>query len=310
MQTSTQSLRATRSLRDYRFRFRRSCASRPHDFLRRADRLLSGAVGTVLGLTVSYLVQWPVELFFPSVLPCPVAYENKIESQIAPLADAQKSPEVYHRKFGVRELALAFTAPRSPRTRSGTSRLPTSHRSPLKANFPWLHQSLITNDNPNRIVILSDQRESKGLRSLQLNPSRLRLLIANLELELLARRTKLSSLTFSNRKKIAVFDPAPSPPIGEPKKLSLPLAFSDARCRRRAVIHQHISNRNTRFTEFRSTCCKHMLYQIPNRNKNVHFAFFDTTNAAHESHAATREPRTTTLAAFRSTIPARPHAYR
>ena len=212
----------------------------------------------------------------------------------------------------MRELALAFTAPRSPRTRSNIPQLHTSHRSPLKASFPWLHQSLITNDNPNRIVILSDQRESQGLsfRSLLLKLLSLRLLIANLELELLARRTKLSSLTFSNRKKIAVFDPAPSPPIGEPKKLSSPLAFRDARCRRRTAIRQHISNRNSRFTEFRSTCCKHTLYQIPDRNKNAHFAFFDTTSAAHESHAATREPRTTTRAAFRSTIPARPHAYR
>jgi len=210
----------------------------------------------------------------------------------------------------VRELALAFTAQCSPRTRSGTSRLPTSHHPSPNANFPWPRRSVIASDNPTRIVILSDQRESKGLRSLQLKPSRLRLLIANLELELLASRTKLSLLTFSNRKKIAVFDPAPSPPIGEPKKLSSPLAFRDARSRPRRAIHPHISNRNSRFTEFRSTCCKHKPYQISNRNKNAHFALFDTTNAAHESPATSHEPRTTTRAAFRSTIPARPHAYR
>ena len=215
----------------------------------------------------------------------------------------------------MRELALASTAPRSPRTRSNIPQLYSSHRSPLKANFPWLHESLITNDNPNRIVIPSDQRESKGpsFQLIPLNPSLPSLhwrLIANLELELLASRTKLSSLTFSNRKKIAVFDPAPSPPIGEPKKLSSPLAFRDARCRRRTAIRQHISNRNTRFTEFRSTCCKQTIYQISNRNKNAHFALFDTTNAAHESPAASHESRTTTRAAFRSTIPARPHAYR
>jgi hypothetical protein len=241
-----------------------------------------------------------------------VAYDNKIELQIAPPVDAQKSAEACRGQFGLRELALAFIAQRSPRTRSGTSRLSTSHHPSPNANFPSPHRSVIASDNPTRIVILSDQRESKGLsfRSLQLKPSRLRLLIANLELELLASRTKLSSLTFSNRKKIAVFDPAPSPPIGEPKKLSLPLAFRDARCRRRAVIHPHISNRNSRFTEFRSTCCKHTPYQISNRNKNVHFALFDTTNAAHESPATSHEPRTTTRAAFRSTIPARPHAYR
>ena len=249
------------------------------------------------------------------MLPCPVAYDNKIGFQIAPPIDAQKSAEACRGQFGVRELALAFIAQRSPRTRSGTSRLSTSHHPSPNANFPSPHRSVIASDNPNRIVILSDQRESKGLsfRSLQLKPTSSGLpwfLIANLELELLASRTKLSLLTFSNRKKIAVFDPAPSPPIGEPKKLSLPLAFRDARCRRRAVIHPHISNRNSRFTEFRSTCCKHTLYQNSKRNKNVHFALFDSTNAAHESHAANREPRTTTRAAFRSTIPARPHAYR
>jgi hypothetical protein len=274
-------------------------------------RSLSFSKSTVLELTVSALVQPPVEFSFRSVLPCPVAYDNKIDLQITPPTDARRSA-AYHRKFGVRGLALAFTAPRSPRTRSNIPQLHTSPRSPLKANFPWLHQSLITNDNPNRIAILSDQRESRGLtfRSLPLKLSSLRFLIANLELELLASRTKLSSLTFSNRKKIAVFDPAPSPPICEPKKLLLSLAFGDARCRRRTAIHQHISNRNSRFTGFRSTCCKHTLYQIPNRNKNADFALFDKTNAARESHAATREPRTTTRAAFRSTIPARPHAYR
>jgi hypothetical protein len=204
-------------------------------------------------------------IVLPSVLPCPVAYDNKIESQIAPLADAQKSPEVCRGKFGVRELALAFIAQRPRRARISSSRLLKPH---------------------------------------------LKLLTANLELELLASRTKLSSLTFSNRKKIAVFDPAPSPSIGEPKKLSLPLAFGDAHSRRRTAIRRHISNRNSRFTEFRSTRCKHTLYRISNRNKNADFALFDKTNAAHESHAATREPRTTTRAAFRSTIPARPHAYR
>jgi len=237
-----------------------------------------------------------------------VAYDNKIGFQIAPPTEAQRSAEACHRKFGVRELALAFTAQCSPRTRSGTSRLPTSHRPPPNANFLWPHRSVIASDNPTRIVI----RESKGFsfRSLPLKLLSLRLLIANLELELLASRTKLSLLTFSNRKKIAVFDPAPSPPIGETKKLSSPLAFRDARSRPRRAIHPHISNRNSRFTEFRSTCCKHTPYQISNRNKNVHFALFDSTNAAHESHAANREPRTTTRAAFRSTIPARPHAYR
>jgi hypothetical protein len=247
MQTSTQSLRATQSLRDYRFRFRRSCASRPHDFLRRTDRLLSGAVNTVLELTVSYLVQWPVEFFFPSVLPCPVACDNKIDLQIAPLADAERSAEARHKKFGVRELTLAFTAQRPPRARIRPFQ-------PLK-----LH---------------------------------LELLIANLELEFLASRTKFSLLTFSNRKEIAFFHACPS-----------------SRRARRA-IHPHISNRNSRFTEFRSTGCKHAPYQIPNRNKNAHFAFPDSMSTSHKSRTANREPRTTTRAAFRSTIPARPYGYR
>jgi hypothetical protein len=208
-----------------------------------------------------------------------VAYDNKIELQIAPPTDAQRSAEACYRKFGVRELALAFTAQRSPRPRTGTFQLLKPHLKLLTAN-----------DNPTRIVILSDQRESKdpSFRSLQPKPSRARILIANPESEFLATDTKRSSLRFSNRKKIAVFDPRPSPPIGEPKKLSSPLAHSDDRSRRRRAAHQLISN----------------------RNKNACSAFFDSTSASHESHAASRDPRTTARAAFRSTIPARPHAYR
>jgi hypothetical protein len=249
---------------------------------------------TVLGLTVSDLAHWPVEFFFPTVLPCPVAYDNKIEFQIAPLADAQRPAEACHAKFGVRELALAFIARRLPRARSNAFQLTTPLHSLFNANIRWPYRHLIANDNPTRIVIVSDQRESKGVpfRSLQLKLFSPRFLIANLELEFLASRTKLSLLTFSNRKKIAFFYPCPS-----------------SRRARRA-IHQHISNRNSRFTEFRSTYYKHASYQISNRNKNAHFAFSDSTSASHQSHAATRDPRTTTRAAFRSTIPARPHADR
>jgi hypothetical protein len=262
---------------------------------------------TVLGLTVSALVQWPVEFFFPSVLPCPVPYDNKIELQIAPPTDAQRSAEARHRKFEVRELALAFTAQHSPRARINTPQLHTPH---LKL--------LIASDNPTRIVILSDQRESKGLsfRSLQLKPSRSRLprppwrLIANPELEFLPSHTKRDSLRFSNRKKIAVFGPRPNPPIGEPKKLLSSLVSPDDRRRRRRPSLQHISNRNSRFAEFRSTYCKHTSYQISNRNKNASFAFPGPRIASHESHAANHDSRITTRAAFRSTIPARPHADR
>ncbi len=239
-------------------------------------------------------------------------YDNKIGFQIAPHADAQKPAEACQENLGVRELAPAFIARCSPRVRSNTPQLHTSHRSPLKANFPWLHQSLITNDNPARIGILSDQRESKSLsfRSLSLELLSLRVLIANLELEFLASRTKRSLLTFSNRKKIAVLDPRPSPPIAELMRLSSPLSHPDNCGPRRGAISQHTSNRNSRFTESRSTCCKYTSYQISNRNKNAHFAFFDSTNASHESQAASHESQTTTRAAFRSTIPARPHAHR
>ena len=214
-------------------------------------------------------------------------YNSKIEFQIAPLADAQRPAEACHAKFGVRELALAFIA-----------------------QCP--HQSLIATDNPTRIVILSDQQESKGLssRSRSLKPSRSRFLTANLELELFASRTKRSLLRFSNRKKIAVFDPHRCGRFVKSQELSSPLAHADDCSRRRKAANEDISNRNIRFTEFRSTYYKHTSYQISNRNKNAHFAFSDSTSASHQSDAAIREPRTTTRAAFRSTIPARPHGYR
>ena len=236
-------------------------------------------------------------------------YDNKVESQIASPADAQRPAEACNAQFRVRELALAFIARRSPRARSNVFRLTTPLHSPLNANIRWPHWHLIANDNPTRVIILSDQRESKDLpsRSRSLKLFSPRFLIANLELEFLATHTKRGLLRFPNRKKIAVFNPRPSPPIGEPKKLSSPLTHPDDRSRRRKAANQHISNRNSRFIEFRSTYYKNASYQISNRNKNVHS---DSTSASHQSHAATREPRTTTRAAFRSTIPARPHAYR
>ena len=239
---------------------------------------------TVLGLTVSDLVQWPVEFFFPSVLPCPVPYDNKIELQIAPPMDAQRSAEAGLR-FGVRELALAFTARHSRRPRSNTPQLHTPHHSQLNANFPRTEQGLFANDNPTRTVTLlvvrtegSDQRESKGLSFLLLKPARERILIANLELEFLASHTKISLLAFSNRKKIAVFNPHLSPSISEP----------DDRCRARSATHKHISN----------------------RDKNEHSAFYTSEIGSQGAHAPNRDSRTTTRAAFRSTIPARPYAYR
>jgi hypothetical protein len=223
-----------------------------------------------------------------------VPYDNKVESQIASPTDAQRPSEACNAQFRVRELALAFIARRSPHPRSNAFQLTTSLHSLLNANIRWPHRHLIANDNPTRIVILSDQRESKDLpsRSRSLKLFSPRFLIANLELEFLASRTKLSLLTFPNRKKIAFFHPCPSSR------------------RPRRIIRPHISDRNSRFIEFRSTYYKHAPYQISNRNKNAHFAFSDSTSASHQSHAATREPRPTTRAAFRSTIPARPHADR
>ena len=70
----------------------------------------------------------------------------------------------------------------------------------LALDFPWPPWRLIANDNPTRIVILSDQRESKGLRSQSLP-----LLIANLELEFSASRRKQSLGLKSNRKYFAIF---------------------------------------------------------------------------------------------------------
>jgi hypothetical protein len=69
-------------------------------------------------------------------------------------------------------------------------------------------KSLIANDNPTRIVILSDQRESKGLSSqslpLEASPSSLpwllSLLIASLELEFRASARKKTTALKSNRK--------------------------------------------------------------------------------------------------------------
>jgi hypothetical protein len=63
-------------------------------------------------------------------------------------------------------------------------------------------QFLIANDNPTRIVILSDQRESKGLPFQSLP-----LLIANLELEFRATIRKQTAEPKSNRKYFVIFYP-------------------------------------------------------------------------------------------------------
>ena len=94
-------------------------------------------------------------------------------------------------------------------TAGRSSRLPTLPFAQREPEF------LIANDNPNRIVILSDERESKGLssRSLPLEPSPsslpwlLSLLIANLELEFRASARKQTADPKSNRKYFCDFLP-------------------------------------------------------------------------------------------------------
>ena len=192
-------------------------------------------------------------------------YDNKIELQIAPPTDAQKSAEARHRKFEVRELALAFIARSSPRPRSGPFQ-------PLKPH--------------------------------------LKLLIANPELEFLPSHTKRSLLIFSNRKKIAVFDPHFNEPTGQSRAfsrlsptLTIALAAEEqsvSSLLTATVVLQNLGQltANTSFTKFLTATKTHISRFTPPKI------------ASHESHAANRQPRTTTRAAFRSTIPARPHAHR
>jgi len=255
-------------------------------------------------------------IFTRCVLPCPVANDNKIEFQIAPAADTQRSAEACLGKFGVRELALAFTARGSPRPNSRAYRLLTLHGAPLIPNFPWPHRSLIANDNPASIVILpilrnrgSDQRESKDLsfRSFRLKPLPSTLLIANLELEFLASNTKSSPLRFSNRKKIAVFGPRRCGLLGESKAPSCPvtrfsLALTTTLAAEGSLITAFLMATFTNLS-FRSTYCKHVPYRISNSNKNACFALPGSRVARHGSRATNRASRITSHAAFRSTIP-------
>jgi len=78
----------------------------------------------------------------------------------------------------------AVAGPGSPRPATPSTSLPV--------------QVLIASDNPTRIVILSDQRESKGL------PQSLQLLIANLELKLNLSHRKLNPLKIPNRKFLTI----------------------------------------------------------------------------------------------------------
>jgi hypothetical protein len=105
-------------------------------------------------------------------------------------------------------------------------------------------QLLIANDNPTRIVILSDQRESKGL------PSRsLPLLIANLELEFHISPIRIIELRFSNRKYSQLFH--------SPWRI---VEGAQARC-------PHRSNSNSRITEKELSRTKERRKQNSNSNK-------------------------------------------
>ena len=88
---------------------------------------------------------------------------------------------------------------------STSNRQSTVGRSSCFLTLSFAHQESqfpIANDNPTRIVILSDQRESKGLPSQSLP-----LLIANLELEFRATIRKQTAEPKSNRKYFAIFYP-------------------------------------------------------------------------------------------------------
>jgi len=122
-------------------------------------------------------------------------------------------------------------------------------------------QLLIAHDNPTRIVILSDQRESKGL------PFRfLELLIANLELEFHASARKQTADAKSNRKYFAIscaaFQPSPVQfPVSSSSIQPPPSSFQN-------LIE-------TPRLEFHLTSRKQSALQISNRDKIrvLQFAF-------------------------------------
>jgi hypothetical protein len=134
------------------------------------------------------------------------------------------------------------------------------------------------------------------LQSTGCSLARPNLLIANPELEFLASDSKRGLLRFSNRKKIAVFDPRHGEPFGESKQLSSPVT------RHLSLINAFLIATFTN-SRFRSTYCKHVSYRISNRNKNACFAFSGSRVASHRSRNTNRASRITTHAAFRSTIP-------
>ena len=120
---------------------------------------------------------------------------------------------------------------------------------------------LIANDNPTRIVTLSDQRESKGLSfRFRLGHQHLQLLIANLELENRLTAIRISELKFSNREFSQLF-----------QSLWRIAAGSQASRSRR-------SNSNIRITEKELSCTKQERKPNSNRNKIA----FSSNSASHD----------------------------
>ena len=148
-------------------------------------------------------------------------------------------------------------------TAGRSSRLPTLPFAQREPEF------LIANDNPNRIVILSDQRESKGLssRSLPLEPSPsslpwlLSLLIANLELEFRVSERKQTADPKSNRKYFAISCPEVrrDPNFLATRHSSLATGFPWPPCGGRLI--------ETPRLEFRVTSRKQSTLRISNRDK-------------------------------------------
>ena len=147
----------------------------------------------------------------------------------------------------------------------------------------------------------------RPLQSTACSLTRLNFLIANLELEFLASDTKCGLVPFSNRKKIAVFDPRRCGLLGESKAPSSPvtrlsLALTTTLAAEGSLITAFLIATFTN-SRFRSTYWKHVSYRISNRNKHACFASSGSWVASHRSRTTNHESHTTSRAAFRSTIP-------
>ena len=185
-------------------------------------------------------------------------------------------------------------SPRGKQLTAGrSSHLPTLPFAQREPEF------LIANDNPNRIVILSDQRESKGLpsRSLRLEPSPsslpwlLSLLIANLELEFRASARKQTAEPKSNRKYSQLLRSPWRTAIsysGARKVHPAPIPCPADRSRNARVLIGTLA-----ISENELSCTKERRKQNPNRNKNAfsgnsasHVFSLQTSSVVHRYHVA------------------------